>query len=328
MSLQEVDLEQQQVLGHRLLRRHVGHAGQRKHAVRPARSRSAAATAASVCAATTLSSARPWISSSGRDSDRRVVEQRVRPVRRGLLLRRTEIALRIEGVVERPVGDRRSGDRDVKDVRAAQARRGRRASRRTTSRGSRPGVRSRSGSSSAAACSASTWSSSTGPAKSRWISRSHAGSRPGVPAAVDHQHREALVGEPLRLEPGRPGRDSTRCACGPPYGSSSTGSFVPGDVVARQHQPGAQLARPELQHPDLRLERRRHGAATSSGHAVGRRVHRRPVAEVLEAGRRDDRRAAADDRRGARRRRAASSTTGSPSQRVERRPTSGRPSTP
>ena len=55
---EEVDLEQQQVLRHDLLRRHVGHPGQRQDLCgRPAAS--SADDSRSVCATTTLSSARP-----------------------------------------------------------------------------------------------------------------------------------------------------------------------------------------------------------------------------------------------------------------------------
>ena len=54
------------VLGDDLLRRHVRHAGQRQHVVRRGRPRAAPTDSRRVCAATTLSSARPWMISSGR----------------------------------------------------------------------------------------------------------------------------------------------------------------------------------------------------------------------------------------------------------------------
>ena len=67
-ATQEVELVEQQVLGHHLLRRHVGDAGPARAARAACRRRATPTTTAGVCAATTLSSARPWISSSGRVS--------------------------------------------------------------------------------------------------------------------------------------------------------------------------------------------------------------------------------------------------------------------
>src|SRR5262245_21791092 len=83
--------------------------------------------------------------------------------------------------------------------------------------------RSRSGYRSAAACNAVTWSSSAGSAFRKWISRSHAGPRPGVPrpsATTTANPRSANhcdTRNPLRVA-------STRCIAGPPYGSSNTGN--------------------------------------------------------------------------------------------------------
>ena len=148
-----------------------------------------------MCAATTLSSARPWMSSSGRSQVGCVGEQRRPLVGLGRLVGHPEVALGVEGVVERPVGDRRARDRGVEDVRPAQHGHARPGSRRTTSRGSPPACRSRSGSLAATSCSAVTWSSSVTAAMS---SRDRAVPRPVLGCRCRGRRR------PRRRSPGRP----------------------------------------------------------------------------------------------------------------------------
>ena len=81
---------------------------------------SSADDSCSVWAATTLSSARPWISSSGRVRPVGQRQQRVGVVDVGLLVGVAEVALGVVGVVEAPLGDRRAGDGGVEDVGPAQ----------------------------------------------------------------------------------------------------------------------------------------------------------------------------------------------------------------
>ena len=69
-----------------------------------------------VCAATTLSSARPWINSSGRVSDAGQRQQRRVGVGGVVDRRVAEVALGVVRVVQPPVGDRRAGDRGVEHV--------------------------------------------------------------------------------------------------------------------------------------------------------------------------------------------------------------------
>ena len=73
-----------------------------------------------VWALTTLSSARPWISRSGRSSLAASGSSGARLVDVGVGLRISEVALRVEGVVEAPVRDRGAGDGGMEDVGAAQ----------------------------------------------------------------------------------------------------------------------------------------------------------------------------------------------------------------
>ena len=156
--------------------------GQRQHAVRPARPPAAPRTAAA-CARPPRCRrpGRGRAAAAGSSFGPRRRSARPRRRRPGRLSGVPEVALGVVGVVERPVGDRRAGDRGVEDVRAGAAPPARPGTRRRTSRGCRPGVRSRSGNCSATACSASTWSSSTGAARSPCTARSNSGPRPGVP---------------------------------------------------------------------------------------------------------------------------------------------------
>jgi methylase of polypeptide subunit release factors len=194
---EEVELVQQQVLGHLLLRRHVGDADERQHLVGPA-GLEQRRDSCSVCAATTLSSARPWISSSGRVGRRRaaagtglVLLGGGRPDRRGS----ARCSGCRTGATRSPA--RRRSRRGTRRVDAA--RRARRGSRRSSSPGWRPGRGRAPGTSSATAWSASTWSSRVGPARSPCTARSHR-----CPGQGCHdrrrRHGEALVGEPLRRE--------------------------------------------------------------------------------------------------------------------------------
>ncbi len=79
----------------------------------------------SVWATTTLSSARPWMSSSGRVGRPRprpgdLGDERRAVVHLGLGLGRAEVALGVVRVVQAPVGHRRPGDGGVEDVRPAE----------------------------------------------------------------------------------------------------------------------------------------------------------------------------------------------------------------
>ena len=225
-AAQEVELVQQQVLGDDLLRRHVGDADQRQHLVRPAGGEQR----------------RRQLQRVGGD-DVVVGEAVDQQQRAGQLVGERE---QRAGVVD--VGLRRSGRRGSARCSACRtaatrsparrrwrrgrrrggaARRARRGSRRSSSRGWRRG-RGRGTPSSAAACSrASIWSSSTAVARSRWTARSHVGAAPGRAPPVGDDDGEALVGEPLRRRGGRCATARRAGACGPPYGSSSTGSGEP-----------------------------------------------------------------------------------------------------
>ena len=81
---------------------------------------SSAAESCSVWAATTLSSARPWMRSSGRVSSGGERQERVRVVHLGLHVRVAEVALGVVRVVEPPFGDRRAGDGGVEHVGPSQ----------------------------------------------------------------------------------------------------------------------------------------------------------------------------------------------------------------
>ena len=127
----------------------------------------------------------------------------------------TEVALRVVGVVERPVRDGRAR-RPRRGTRpGGAARPTRRGTRRTTSRGCRPATGRGRGAAAATACSASTWSSRTGAARSPWTARSNSGPSPGVPrpstttTAKPCSANHWLVRWALRAA-------TTRWACGPP----------------------------------------------------------------------------------------------------------------
>ena len=110
---------QEQVLGHDLLRGHVGDPGERQHLVRPAggeqRRRQAEGVGGDdvVVGEAVDQEQRP-----GRRGGQR--EQRAGVVDLGLLAGIAQVALRVVGVVEPPLGDRRAGDGGVEHVRAPQ----------------------------------------------------------------------------------------------------------------------------------------------------------------------------------------------------------------
>ena len=183
-----------------------------------------AADSRTECATTTLSSASPWMISSGRSSFGASSISEFRVVHLRVLVRMAEVALGVVRVVEPPVGDRRARDRRVEHVRPAQHRERGQVPAVGPAADGRPWTDRGPDTASAAACSASTWSSSVTPAKSNAISRSQSGPRPGVPrpsaisTAKPWSASHCGPRKALRLA-------STRCACGPPYGSSSTGSW-------------------------------------------------------------------------------------------------------
>ena len=138
-----------------------------------------------------------------------------------------EVALGVVRVVEPPLGDRRAGDRGVEHVGSAQhGERGEVAAEAPAADGDaveveHPGVVARQ-----PRGSASTWSSSSAVGQIEVDGALPAGPRPRRAATVGDDDREALVGEPLRRQKAF-GDRWTRSACGPPYGSSSTGSGDP-----------------------------------------------------------------------------------------------------
>ena len=199
---------------------------------------SSADDSCSVWAATTLSSARPWISSSGRVSSAGERQQRAGVVDVGPCVRVAEVALGVVGVVEPPLGDRRAGDGGVEDVGPAQH------GERGEVAAEAPAADGRPGRGRARGCSLGgrVQARRSGPrapalARSRWTARSHSEPRPGVPRpsttttakpwSANHcDARWALCD------------CTTRWACGPPYGSRSTGQRRAVVVVGQQHRGG------------------------------------------------------------------------------------------
>ena len=158
----------------------------------------------------------------------RVGQQRGLRIHLRLIVRVAEVALGVAGVVQPPVGDRGARHRGVEHIRAAQhGQRGQVAAERPAADRDPAGVQVRVADS-AAAWRASTWSSSTGPARSCQTSRSHSGPRPGVPRPSATSTAKPCSASHWEVR-NAPCAESTRCACGPPYGSSRTGSrAVPG----------------------------------------------------------------------------------------------------
>ncbi len=195
--MQKCDLEQQQVLGHDLLGCHVRDARQRQHLVRlpgleqRARQLEGVGGHDVVVGQSVDELDRPFERGCVGDEARLLVVLRVR--RRDD--RDSARCRTCRRAASRSPGHRRSrhGTRRVD-----AARRGRPGSRRSSSRGYRPDARSRKENCRAIASSPSTWSSRTGWARSPATARSHSVPLPGCASAVDDQHGEALVGEPLR----------------------------------------------------------------------------------------------------------------------------------
>ena len=213
-SAEEVELVQQQVLGHLLLRGHVGDAGERQHLVRA-----------------------PGGEQGGRELQRvrgddvvvgEPVDQQQRPgqvggerqqrvgvVALGLIGRVAEVALGVVGVVQTPLGHRRAGDRGVEHVGSAQ-------------HGERGEVAAEAPSADGDAVEVET-GHLFGDAVERvdLVVEGRSGevavhrslplaAAAGRAAAVGDDDGEALVGEPLRRRGTRCGPACTRSACGPP----------------------------------------------------------------------------------------------------------------
>ena len=151
-------------------------------------------------ATNTLSSASPWMISSGRTRVAhrpfRIVDDGAHRVGGGIARGVTQVALGVVRVVEPPVGDRRARDPGVEHVRAAQhGERGQVAAERPAAHGDAarcPGRRTLRPPPAAP---------SPGPRGRPWRSRRRSpGPRPGRgrrSPAVRHDDREPLLGEPL-----------------------------------------------------------------------------------------------------------------------------------
>jgi hypothetical protein len=131
---------------------------------------------------------------------------------RGRFARVAEVPLGVVGVVEPPLGHGSPGDGGVEHVGPAQHGEGGQVATEAPAPDADPDRSSR-GSSSARACRASTWSSSTGPARSRCTARSHAEPRPGC-----HGRR--------RRPPRSPGRRTTARTGGQPGPAARAGRAV------------------------------------------------------------------------------------------------------
>ncbi len=240
---EELDLQQQQVLRDRLLRRHVGHAGQRQHRVRPTGLGQALREPQRVRGDHVV--VRESVDQQqGPRQRRRVVEQCATPIDGLVVLRKAEIALGVEGVVQRPVGDmvrlrsppkRRLGD---------EAPRARPASRQRTSPGCRPG--SDRGPVRARRRPAVHQPGRRGPA-SRSRDRSRAPMRGRGQACRGHRQRgpQTLIGKPLRLQPRAP-RGQHPLRMRPAVRIDQDRQRGAGSMVARQHQTCGEPARTEL----------------------------------------------------------------------------------
>ena len=151
-------------------------------------------------------------------------------------------------------------------------------------------VRSRSGWSAASACRASTWSSSTGPARSPHTARSNAGPRPGAPPVDDHDG-EALLGEPLAGQMGAAGGDDAlgvRAA----VGVHEHRQRRPRPVPRRQQQCGAQRPPAAGVQGDPGLQPGRLGVRGDHALGTGGRANGRERAVGVERLPRDDERSA------------------------------------
>ncbi len=222
-------------------------------------------------AATTLSSARPWIRSSGRVRLRGLRQEGTPFVRRVVDGRQAEIALGVVGVVEAPVGHRRAGDRGVEDVGAAQhGERGEVATEAPTADAHLVEVEKGVALGELAECAHLIVEHRAGQIEvNRALPRR---APPGRAAAVDDHDREALVGEPLRAEVGG--------ACVEHPLGVGTAVRIEQDrqrrrtvVVARQHECARRLPVAGAGKRDVRFLGRDHGV----------RRHQRSVANSGEA---------------------------------------------
>ena len=198
-----------------------------------------------VCATTTLSSASPWMISSGRGRAAGACRRAAScGVGLGLLVGVAEVALGVGGVVEPPVGDRRAGDRRVEDVGPAQHRERREVAAEGPAADRRPGARSSVGVRLGGRLQRVDLVVERRPSRGRAATaRSQRGPRPGVPrpsatttakpwSASHCDSRYASCAA------------STRWPCGPPYGSISTGSgAVPARGPRGQQHGGARASR-------------------------------------------------------------------------------------
>ena len=116
---EELHLQQEQVLRHHLLRRHVRDPGQRQHAVRAAAGEQRRRQPERVGGDDVVVG--EAVHQQQRAGQLRGVrEQRGPRVGVGMGVGTAQVALGVVGVVQGPVGDRRAGDGGVEDVRAAQ----------------------------------------------------------------------------------------------------------------------------------------------------------------------------------------------------------------
>ena len=255
---------QQQVLGDDLLRRHVGDADQRQHLVRAGRRRAAPTTAAACGRRRRCRRRGRGSSSSGRVSPSASGSSELASYDVGLLVRVAEVALGVVGVVEPPLGDRRAGDGGVEHVGPAQHGERGEVAAEAPARGWRPARGRARRAPRRRACSASIWSSRTAVARSRCTARSHADPRPGVPrpsattTAKPWSANHCDVRWALWA-------CTTRGACGPPYGSSRTGSGEPSWSSGEQHDRGQPaLADRTTAGASARSERRARRTSVSS----------------------------------------------------------------
>ena len=128
-------------------------------------------------------------------------EQRAGVVGVGLLGGIAEVALGVVGVVEPPLGHRCAGDGGVEDVGPPEHGEGGEVAAEAPPP-DRHAVEVEDAVLLGGRLSASTWSSSTAVARSRWTARSQSDPAARRPPAVGDDDGEPLVGEPLRADVG------------------------------------------------------------------------------------------------------------------------------
>ena len=186
----------------------------------------------------------------------------------GILVGVAQVALGVVGVVEAPVGDRGARRSRRRTRPGGAARPARPGSRRTTSRGSRPAPVSRSGYRAAASRSASTWSSSDRPGQVAGHRALPLRAAAGRAPAVRDDHREPVLGEPLRGQVGGAGLQHPLRVRAAVRVEQHRQLPAPAGLVPRREQHRrADLPRPGAeQHRPGRGQRRAFGVRGELGH--------------------------------------------------------------